>query len=153
MSGWVVRLHRIILGTWSFKLQILCFSTYAKIAKITIYFYTRKTKNSYRKSGIYLRRLKLCKEISGNLGVYLDVLIPYGWQKNDTGYVEVLIICIKMGRRAKTLHFPDQHTDRWKANSVSILEKMITRVEVNEVSQQDCALPLNIENTLLHQIK
>lgn len=89
-------------------MQTLCCSTYAKI----IYFYTRKSKNSYRKSGIYLRRLKLCKEISGNLEVYLDVLIPYGWQKNDMVHVGVLIICIKKGWKLKTLHFPDQHTDR-----------------------------------------
>lgn len=88
------------------------FSTYAKIGKITIYFNTRKTKNSYRNSVIYLRRLKLCKEVSGNLGVYLGVLIPYGWQKNGMGYVEVLIIWIKMGWRVKTLHFLAQHTDR-----------------------------------------
>lgn len=129
------------------------FSTYAKIGKITIYFNTRKTKNSYRNSVIYSRRLKLCKEVSGNLGVYLGVLIPYGWQKNGMGYVEVLIICIKMGWRVKTLHFLAQHTDRWKANSVLGLEKMITRVEANKVSQQDCTLWLNTENTLLHQIK
>lgn len=103
----MVRLHRIILGTRRFKLQILCFSTYAKTDQI-IYFYTRKTKNSYKKSGVYLRRLKLCEKICGKL--VLDALIPYRWQENDTECAEFLIICIKMWWRP--LNFPDQHTDK-----------------------------------------
>lgn len=105
----MVRLHRIIFGTRIFKLQILCFSTHAKTDQITIYFYTRKTKNSYRKSGVYLRRLKLCEK-TVNLGLSLDAVIPYGWQENDMEYVDFLIICIKMWWRP--LNFPDQHTDR-----------------------------------------
>lgn len=137
----MVRLHRIILGTQRFKLQLLCFSTYAKTDQITIYSYTRKTKNSYRKSGVYLRRLKFCEKICGNLGLYLHALIPYGWQENDMEYVELLIICIKIWWRP--LNFPEQHTDRWKAYSVLVSEKMITRLEANKVPQQDCALSLN----------
>lgn len=139
----MVRLHGIILGTQRFKLQILCFSTYAKTDQITIYFYTRKTKNSYRKSGVCLRRLKLCEKICGNLGLCLHALIPYGWQENDMEYVELLIICIKMWWRP--LNFPDQHTDRWKAYSVLVSEKMTMRVEANKVPQQDCTLLLNRE--------
>jgi len=83
----------------------------------------------------------------------MNVLISYGWQKSDMGYVEVLILCIKMGWRVKTLPSPYQHIDTWKANSVSVLEKIITRVEANKISQQDCALSFNTENTLLCQIK
>jgi len=41
----------------------------------------------------------------------MNVLISYGWQKSDMGYVEVLILCIKMGWRVKTLPSPYQHID------------------------------------------
>lgn len=64
-------------------------------------------------------------------------------QENDKKYVELLIICIKMWWRL--LNSPDQHADRWKAYSVLVSEKRITRVEANKVPQQDCALRLNRE--------
>lgn len=96
-----------------------------------------------------MRRLKHWEKICGKLVLYLDALIPYqwdmerGWQENDTEYVEFFIVWIKMWWRP--LNFPDQHTDRWKAYSVLVSEKTITRVEANKVPHQDCALPLNRE--------